>query len=252
MQLRLRPKTGKRLALAALMAWTTSCGQTAVGQTSTTPAAHVTRCDLFSHGMTVGHGQIIRAPTLRDGKPCTEVRLLMETRVNMLVFKLTMKMDETWVSDASGLIAYAWDSTENGQRKTITGELRDGIFRFETMENGKTRVWTTPRTSFDVAAISCQPGQALADGETRNVRVLDPSTCTIAERAYRGTGKKTLTVGKSRLTCDTVMIEYSGTHLQRWFTSDALGPLILREDSDQKRGAYSRCAVDAEPATERR
>ena len=222
MRLRLRQKAGKPLALAALMVWTTPCGQTAVGQTNTTPAARVTRCDLFSHGMPVGHGQIIRAPALRGGRPCTEIRLMMETRVNLLVYKFAMTMDETWVMAANELIAYAWDSTENGQRKTIAGELRDGIFHFEITENGKARVWTTPRKSFDVAAIDCQPGQTLADGETRNVRVLDPSTCTIAERTYLGTGKKTLTVGKSRILCDTVMIAYSGTRLQRWFTADAL------------------------------
>ena len=240
----LKQIAGNELAVAALIFLAAPCGR-ATAQTNALPAAHVTLCDLSSHGMTVGHGQIIRMPTLRDGKPCTEVRLLMETHVNLLLYKLSMKMDEAWFSDASGLIAYTWDSTENGKHTAITGELRDGDFRFEIAEDGKRRTWTTPRASFDVAAISCQPGRALAAGETKKVRVLDPSTCTIAERTYRGTGTKMLTVGKSQIACDTVMIEYSGTHLQRWFIADEFGPLILREDSDQARGAYSRCAIDA-------
>jgi len=234
------------LAVATLVVWTTPCGLAAAGQTNSPPATHVTRCDLFSHGMTVGHGRILRTPTLRDGRPCVEVRLMMETHVNLLVFKLSMKMDEAWISDASGLIAYTWDSTENGKHTAITGELRDGVFRFEIVEDGNKRFWSTPRTSFDVASISCQPGSVLTNGETRNVRVLDPSTCTLSERVYRGTGTGKMTVGKSPIACDTVMIEYSGTHLQRWFIADEFGPLILREDSDQKRGSYSRCATDME------
>ncbi len=236
-----RPKGVPSLAVAALLAWATSSGW-AAGQPASSTAAHATHCDLFSHGMTVGHGRIIRTPTLRDGKSCMEVRLLMETRVNLLVYKLDMKMDESWVSDSSGLIAYTWESTENGQRKTITGGLHDGVFLFEITEAGKTRVWTAPRKDVDLAAISCQPGLPLADGEVKKVRVLDPSTCTISERTYRGTGTKMLTVGKSQVACDTVMIEYSGTHLQRWFITDEFGPLILREESDQKRGSYARCA----------
>ena len=235
---------GNVLAAAACVILAVPCGR-AAAQTNALPAAHVTRCDLFSHGLPVGHGQIIRTPALRNGKPCTEVRLLIETHVNLLVYQLSMKMDESWFSDASGLIAYTWDSTENGKHTAITGELRDGDFRFEIERKGIKSIWTTPRASFDVAAISCQPGRALAAGETRKVRVLDPSTCTIAERTYRGTGTKMLTVGKRQIACDTVMIEYSGTHLQRWFISDEFGPLILQEDSDQKRGAYSRCAIDA-------
>ena len=235
----LKQSAGKTRVFAAVIALTAV-------QTNASAEAHVTHCDLFSHGMTVGHGCILRASTLRDGKPCTEIRLMMESHVNLLVFKLSMKMDETWVSNASGLIAYTWDSIENGKHTVITGELRDGTFRFEIAEDGKKRVWSTPRTSFDVASISCQPGRALADGEIKNVRVLDPSTCTISERTYRGTGPKKLTVGKDQIACDTVMIEYSGTHLQRWLIADEFGPLILREDSDQKRGAYSRCAVDLE------
>jgi hypothetical protein len=229
------------LSVAALIALTALCGRAVAADAPT--AVNVTRCDLYSHGMTVGHGRIMRTPMLRDGKSCMEVRLMMETHVNMLFFKLSMKMDETWVTDSSGLIAYRWDSTENGQRKTINGELHDGVFRFEIMEAGEKRVWTTPRTAFDVAAISCQPGQTLAAGETKKIRVLDPSTCTIAERSYRGTGAEKLTVGKRELLCDTVMVEYSGTHIKRWFIADEFGPLILREDSDQKRGAYSRCAI---------
>ena len=205
-------------------------------------AAHITRCDLISHGMTIGHGRIIRTPTLHDGKACMELHLIIETKVDLLFFKFTMKMNEVWVSDTSGLIAYKWESIEDGQRKTITGELHNGVFNFEIMEAGQKRVWTTPRTAFDLASIS-HPEPVLANGETKKISVLDPSTCTITERTYRGTGTEMLTIGKRQIMCHTITIEYPGTRIRRWFIADEFGPLILREDSRQKRGTYSRRAV---------
>jgi hypothetical protein len=156
-----------------------------------------------------------------------------------------MKMDETWTTDAGGLIAYKWDSVENGRRRTIGGELRGGIFRFEIDEDGQKRAWTTPRAAFDLDAGS-QPSPLPSMGEAIKARVLDPSTCTITERTYRGTGEEMLIVGKRRLKCHTLTIEYPGTHIRRWFIADAFGPLILREDGRQKRGVYSRRAVSME------
>lgn len=235
-----KQNVGNLLAVAVFITLATPCGRAVHADPS---AAHVTRCDLLSHGMTVGHGSITRTPTLRNGKSCMEARLRIETHVNLLVYRLDMKMDEAWVTDSTGLVAYTWDSTENGRRKTITGELNGGVFRFEITEARGKRVWTTPRTAFDIAALSCQPGLPLADGEVKKVRVLDPSACTVSERLYRGTGKEELTVGKRQIMCDTIMVEYAGTHLRRWFIADEFGALILREDSDQKRGSYSRCAV---------
>ena len=226
------------------MAMATLCVLSVNADPSTT--AHVTRCDLVSHGMTIGHGRIIRTPTLRNGKSCMKLRLIVETKVNLLFFKYTLKMDEVWVTDTSGLIAYQWDSVENGRRKTITGELNNGVFHFEIIEAGQKRVWTTPRTAFDLASIS-YPEQALVDGESKKIRVLDTSTCTITERIYRGTGTEMLTVGKRQIMCNMITIEYPGTHIRRWFITDKLGPLILREDSRQKRGSYSRRAISMDP-----
>lgn len=203
---------------------------------------HVTRFDLISHGMTVGHGRIIRTPTRRDGKPCTELRLITEAKVNMLLFKYALTMEEAWVTDASGLIAYKLDSIEDGRHKTITGELRNGIFYFEITEEGQKRVWTTPRTAFDLASIS-YPEQTPAAGEEKKIFVLDPATCTITERIYRGAGTEMLTVGKRQIMCKTMTIECPGTYIRRWFIADEFGPLILREDGRQKRGTYSRRAI---------
>lgn len=205
-------------------------------------STHIAKCELISHGMSVGHGSITRKSIMRNNNLCTEVRLQIDTRVNLLVYKLDMKMDECWVSDASGLVAYNWKSTENGRTKEISGELRNGVFQFVIIEQGKKRVVSIPREDFDVAAIQCQvlPEQALREGESKEVRVLDPSTCTVVKRVYHGTGKKALTIDKTEVMCETVMIEEGNTHIERWFIEDALGPLILREDSDQKRGSYSR------------
>jgi len=160
----------------------------------------------------------------------------------LLFYKFSMQMEESWVTDKNGLIAYKFDSLENGRRKTITGELHNGVFHFEIIEAGQKRVWTTPRMAFDLASIS-HPGQALADGEAKKICVLDPATCTITERIYRGTGTEMLTVGKRQIMCNTITIEYPGTHIRRWFVVDEFGPLILREDSRQKRGTYSRRAI---------
>lgn len=230
----------KILAIAALIAMTTPCVPAVNADSST--AVHVTRYDLISHGITIGHGRIIRTPTLRNGKACMKLRLIIETKVNLLFFKYALKMDEVWVTDASGLIAYKWDSIEDGQRKTITGELHNGVFHFEIIEAGHKRVWTAPRTAFDLASIS-HPEQVLADGEVKKICVLDPATCAITERIYRGTGTEMLTVGKRQIMCHTITIEYPGTHIRRWFIADEFGPLILREDSRQKRGTYSRRAI---------
>lgn len=240
MQSSLKQKAVKILAFAAFIAMAVPCVP-AVNEDPST-AAHVTRLDLISHGMTIGHGRIIRTPTRRDGKPCMELRLIIETKVNLLLFKYALKMDEVWVSDTSGLVAYKWDSMENGRRKTITGELRNGIFHFEISEAGQKRAWMTPRTAYDLASIS-HPEPALADGEEKKIYVLDPATCAITERIYHGTGKEMLTVGKRQIMCNTITIEYPGTHIRRWFIVDEFGPLILREDSRQKRGTYSRRAV---------
>lgn len=226
------------LTAAALATLACACR----GEVSSPPtAARVTRCELFTHGMTIGHGTITRTRTTRDGHPCTEVRLQMDTRVNMLVYKFAMTMDETWVMSGNELIAYAWDSTENGKRKTVTGELRDGSFRFAINENGKTRVWTTPRAAYDLPAIGL-PEKPLAPGETVKLRVLDPCESLVEERLYRGIGPENLTVDNRSAACETVTIDYAGNHLKRWLTADEFGPLILREDGDLKRGSYSRCA----------
>jgi hypothetical protein len=191
--------------------------------------------------MAIGHGSITRTQTSRNGRPCTEVRLQMDTRVNLLLFKFTMKMDETWVLAANELIAYTWDSTENGKRKTVAGELRDGTFHFEITEDGTSRVWSAPRTSYDLTSIG-QPEKPLAPGETLKLRVLDPCEGVIEERLYCGAGTENLTIGKQSAACQTVTIEYAGNHLKRWLIADAFGPLILREDGDLARGAYSRRA----------
>ena len=207
--------------------------------------AHIMRFDLISHGMTVGHGSVTRAPALRNGKACMELRLEIESKVDMLLYKYALKMDEVWVTDSTGLIAYKYIGTENGRQKTINGELRNGVFHFEITEAGQKRVWTTPRAAFELTA-NGHPGQALAKDEVKNICVLDPATCAISERKYRGTGAEMLTVGKRQVMCDTVTIEYPGAHIRRWFITDKFGPLILREDGRERRGTYSRRATSLE------
>lgn len=240
MQSALKQKTLKILAIALLMAMAAPCVPAVNAAPST--AAHVTSCDLISHGMTVGHGRIIRAPTLRNGKSCMELRLIIETKVDLLFYKFAMHMEESWVTDKSGLIAYKFDSIENGRIKTITGELQDGVFHFETVEAGQKSVWTTPRTAFDLVSNS-YPETALTNGEVKIYTVLDPATCTIVKRTYRGTGTEMLTVGKRQIMCNTITIECPGAHIRRWFITDEFGPLILREDGRQERGTYSRRAI---------
>jgi hypothetical protein len=240
MQALLKQKPLKILAIAAFIVITMRC--VFAVNTDNPAAAHITRCDLISHGITIGHGRIIRAPTLRNGRACLELRLIIETKVDLLFFKFSLKMDEVWVTDTSGLVAYKLDSIEDGRRKTITGELHNGVFHFEIIEAGQKRAWTTPRTAFDLASNS-QPEQVLANGEVKKINVLDPSTCAITERIYRGTGTEMLAVGKRQIMCRTITIEYPGTQIRRWFITDEFGPLILREDSRQKRGTYSRRAV---------
>ncbi|MDO9543013.1 MAG: hypothetical protein Q7J98_11925 [Kiritimatiellia bacterium] len=241
MQSALKQKALNILASAALIAMALP-GVPAVNADTSTPA-HVTSCDLISHGMTVGHGRIIRTPTLRNSEACMELRLIIETRVNLLFFKFAMQMEESWVTDKSGLIAYKFNSIENGRSKTITGELQDGIFRFETVEAGQKSVWTTPRTAFDLVSNS-HPEPALTNGEVKIFTVLDPATCTIGKRTYRGTGPEMLAVGKRQIMGNTIMIECPGIHIRRWFITDEFGPLILREDGRQKRGTYSRRAIN--------
>ena len=236
----LKQKTVKMLAITALITMAAPCVLAVNEEPST--AAHVTRFDLISHSITIGHGRIIRTSTLRNGKTCMELRLMIETKVDLLFLKFDMKMDEVWISDTSGLIAYKFDSIENGRRKTITGELNNGIFNFEIIEAGQQRVWATPRTAFDLASNS-NPDQILANGEEKKINVLDPATCTITERTYRGTGMEILTVGKRQIMCKTMTIKCPGTHIRRWFIMDEFGPLILREDGRQKRGTYSRRAI---------
>lgn len=240
MQSHLKPITIKILVVT-LLAVTASTGAPAVNADAST-TAHVTRFDLVSHGLTVGHERIIRAPTLRNGKPCMESRLIIESKVDLLFYKYALNMDEVWIADESGLIAYKLDSIENGRHKIIIGELRNGEFRFEITEAGQKRVWSTPRASFDVAANS-HPDPTTANDKATKVRVLDPATCVITERIYRGTGAETLTVGKQQIECNTITIDGPGTHLRRWFIADEFGPLILREDGREKRGTYSRRAV---------
>ncbi|MFC1453884.1 hypothetical protein ACFLQL_01755 [Verrucomicrobiota bacterium] len=244
MQSRLKLKAVKMLAVVLLMAVAPPGVPEVNAEASTT--AHVMRFNLVSHGMTVGHGSITRAPTLRDGKSCMELRLVIDSKVNLLLYKYSLKMDETWVSGPGGLIAYKLDSVENGRHKTITGELHNGVFNFEITEAGQKRAWTTPRTAFDLASNS-QPVPALADGEERKIRVLDPAACTITERVYRGTGRKMLAVGRQKIMCDTVTIKCPGTHIRRWFITDKFGSLILREDGREKRGTYSRRAISMGP-----
>jgi hypothetical protein len=164
----------------------------------------------------------------------------------MLLYKYALKMDELWVTGPDGLVAYKLDSVENGRHKAITGELTNGVFRFEINEAGKKRAWEAPRADFDLASNS-NPGQALAKGEVKKIRVLDPAACTVTERLYRGTGEETLTVGKRQIACDTISIEYPGARIRRWFITDEFGPLVLREEGHEKRGPYSRRATGMDP-----
>ncbi len=213
---------------------------------ATSAVAHVTRFDIVSHGMTVGQARLVRASALRDGKACLETRLVTESRVDLLFFKFALAQDETWISDADGLIAYRLDRTENGRRTTVVGERRGGGLHFEIAEEGKTRSWTAPRGSFGLLA-GGQPAPPLAAGAVTNVAVLDPAAGAISERVYRGTGQAALKIGGRELVCDTVAVEGPGLRLRRWVVTDDLGPLVLREEGHEKRGAYSRRAVSLEP-----
>ncbi len=234
------------LALVLLMVLMLAC--VPFMNADTTAMVHVTRFEIVSHGMTVGHGRIMRTPTLRDGQPCMETRQLIESKVNLLFFKYALKTDELWVSDAGGLVAYKYDGIENGRPKRVSGELDDGLFRFEIIEAAQKSAWSTPRTAFELSANS-QPGQALADGAVTNVLVLDPCACSVTQCAYRGTGMAKLTVGQRQIMCHTITIERPGANIRRWYITDEFGPLILREDGREERGPYSRRAIsmDLEP-----
>lgn len=233
-------QTAPILALALLAAGVTS------GAPDSKPAgaapAHVTRFQLVSHGLTVGQGRIIRASAVRNGQPCLETRVVTEAKVNVPFYKYSLNMDERWVTDPSGLIAYHLNQTENGRPKTISGGLSNGVFQCDITEDGQHRVWATPRAAFEWASNS-QPGQALAEGETSQAAVLDPAAGAITERVYRGTGRERLTVGQQQVLCHTLTIEGPGTHIRRWWISDEFGPLILREEGREPRGTYSRRAV---------
>lgn len=210
------------------------------------PAEHVTRFELVSHGMTVGHARLVRARALRDGKPCREQRLTIESKVDLLVFKYALNSEETWIADDSGLLAYTLDSVENGRRKTAAGALRDGIFRCEITEQGKTRAWTAPRAAFDLDS-SGVPAPPPAAGAATNVAVLDPAAGAIVQRVYRTAGRETLTVGGRQIPCETMTIEGPGLRIRRWIATDEFGPLVLREEGHEKRGPYSRRAVSMGP-----
>lgn len=53
MQARVKQSAGKMRMVAAVIVLAALCGE-APAQTNSPVVAHVTRCDLFSHGMTVG------------------------------------------------------------------------------------------------------------------------------------------------------------------------------------------------------
>lgn len=214
---------------------------------ASTSVVHVARYDLVSRGMTVGHVQATRAQVDRNGQACLELRIATRVSVKLMFYAYALQQDETWTTDAGGLIAYALDAVENGRRKTVTGELRSGVFHFDVVEKGRTRVWEAPRSAYDLSAQDQPEPTLTAGGKARRLRVLNPIDTTIVERTYREFAAEPVTVGKHRVMCRTVTIEDPGTHIRRWFIMDALGPLVLREDGREKRGTYSRRAVSVNP-----
>ena len=228
------------LMLAAAMAATGAAEDAA--QSNAAGAARTVDFELVSQGMTVGRGSIRYARVLRGGKECLEQRMAIESKVDLLLYKYDLKMEEAWVSDGSGLVAYSLESVEKGLEKKIRGELAGGVFRFDIEEAGKKRTWETPRDSFEISA-NASPVPAFAEDETRKMIVLDPAACAVSGRTYRGAGREELKVGNEKVMCDTVLIEGPGVRIRRWIASDELGPLVLREDGREKRGSYSRRAV---------
>lgn len=235
----------KSAAQAAVLALCALVGvQSAAGDSAASP--HVTRFDLVSRGMTVGHGQIVRAPVWKDGKPCLETRIVTEVGVNMLLYKYSLKMAEVWVDGRDGLLAYQMESVENGREKKITGSLHEGVFRIEIIEAGEKRSWSAARGDYDLAS-NAHPDGVLSGSGTATLRVLDPAACTITERVYTGNGPETLSSGAIRTECATYTVECPGFKAKRWVVRDALGPLVLREDGREGRGSYSRRPVGIDP-----
>jgi len=220
-----------------------------VADPASTAAVHVIHYDLASKGMTLTHVEAVRSKVMRDGQECTELRLTTETKFDLLVFKYALKSQEILVTTPTGLVAYSLDSVEDGKRKTIFGQWRQGVFHFDVTEDGQSRTWEAAPAAFDFATDD-GPAQRLepADG-AKTFRVLDPEDLAVVARTFRAVAAEPLTVGDRKVTCRVVEIEDDNMKIRRWFTTDELGLVVLREDGCEKRGTYSMRATHMETST---
>ena len=215
---------------------------------ASTSAVHVARYALVSKGVTVGHVQATRSKVLREGRECVQLRVHTEVKVDLLIFRYSLKSEETWVTDPAGLIAYGLTSVEDGRRKTISGESHGGFFRFDINEEGRSRTWEVPRSAYDYAGDDSPaqlPGRA---GEVKTFRVLSPGDLAVVGRSYRWVSSESVTVGDRKVICRVVDVEDPSAKVRRWFTVDELGLLLLREEAREKRGSYSMRVTSMETA----
>ena len=211
----------------------------AAQEPAVTGATCVTRYDMSARGITVGHEQMARAKVTRAGKEWVESRENLDFVVNLLVYRYSRKSEEVALTDSSGLCAYHLSMVENGKRKEISGELRDGLFAFTVTENGSNRTWSLPKTEFDCTMQETPEQCVTKPGDTKTLRVLDPGDQAVVKCTYRYVTSEPITVGKRKVDCRVVDSEDGQNKVRTWLTTDTLGGVVLRQDGVNGRGPYS-------------
>lgn len=201
--------------------------------------AVVSRYELRSKGLTVGHVETVRTSERRDGVDYVRCRVHTKVNVNLLFLAVHKETTEESLAGPDGVVAYRRTSVEDGRTTEIAGALRDGVFAFTIAQDGASREWRVPRSDYDRTSMDGFELDVPEDGAPATLRILSLGEAELVDRAYAWVGREDVRAGAERLACRVVSLRDARKTMKRWVLRDELGLFIARQDGRDPAGAYS-------------
>lgn len=199
----------------------------------------VTRYEIVSKGMTIGHVETARAHVERDGVDYLHCRMKTKVDVDLLVVNYHMEGTEEILLGPDGVVQFAIVSAKNGRHLEAHGGLTNGIFHCLRIVDGVTNRVDVPRTNFVATTLDGLELKLVKGEPARTEMVFDCAEVKTLQRSYCWNEDEELAVGKEKKSCRVVQFEDPVKKGRRWVYEDDWGMVIARQDAKEPTGSYS-------------
>jgi hypothetical protein len=200
---------------------------------------HVTTYDLYSKGLRVGSVRTERQRVQRDGRELVSCRVKTDVNVRIPFFRYSLDSEEECLIDEQGAVAYWQIRKEDGNRRTIQGELTDGAFLFTIRDNDEIRTEAISREDYDMTSMDSVELQLARPGDEQTLRILDLNLLVLVERRYHWVKSEKIAMGGTAVSSRVVDFMDPNKQIRRWVTGDDLGLVIVRQNGREQAGSYS-------------